>query len=213
VGDLQAANQENINMMEQISIGVTKSVQQISGIVTTIDNISKQTNLLALNASIEVARAGEHGKGFAVVAEEVRKLAEETNHATSQIQTMIQTIEKETESTVIIMGQTSEISNGLNKSVLTTESEFNHISTAISQIIDGIAILNKEIKNVTEHSYSIIDSIQNVSAVAEEAAASTEEITASMDEQVKAIGTINDSSEKLNTLSETLNNSLKKFTL
>ncbi|MGM0874999.1 MAG: methyl-accepting chemotaxis protein [Bacillota bacterium] len=216
VNGLQASNQENKNMLDQISVGISslyQSVHQISGIVTTIDTISKQTNLLALNASIEAARAGEHGKGFAVVAEEVRKLAEETNKATSQIQTMIQTIENETESTVIVMSQTTEISNGLNQSVLATENEFNQISTSISKIIDGISKLNKEIENVSDYSYVILDSIQNVSAVAEETAASTEEISASVDEQVKAIGTINHSSERLNTLSETLHDSLKKFTI
>ncbi|KKI88858.1 hypothetical protein WQ54_29295 [Bacillus sp. SA1-12] len=66
-----------------------------------------------LNASIKkAARAGELGKGFAVVADEVRKLAEDTNQTTSQIQTMIQNIEKETESTVLIMAQMIGISNG-----------------------------------------------------------------------------------------------------
>ncbi|PAD67691.1 hypothetical protein CHH83_17540 [Bacillus sp. 7586-K] len=208
VTGLQVSNKENSDMLEQISIGITtlfQSVDQISGIVTTIDNISKQTNLLALNASIEAARAGEHGKGFAVVAEEVRKLAEETNQATSQIQSMIQNIEKETESTVLIMAQTTEISNGLNKSVVDTENEFNHISTSIDKIIEGISKLNKEIDKVSANSTVILDSIQNVSAVAEETAASTEQITASVDEQVQTIEAINESSTTIREISAKIN--------
>lgn len=214
VNGLQASNRENANMLEQISLGITtlyQSVNQISGIVTTINNISKQTNLLALNASIEAARAGEHGKGFAVVADEVRKLAEETNQATSQIQTMIQNIEKETESTVIVMAQTTEITNGLNKSVQATENEFNRISSSINKIIDETTKLNSEIENVSAHSNVILDSIQNISAVAEQTAASTEEITASIEEQMNSIGTINVSSEKINKLSEKLASTLKKL--
>lgn len=214
VNGLQASNKENANMLEQISIGITtlfQSVHQISSIVTTIDSISKQTNLLALNASIEAARAGEHGKGFAVVAEEVRKLAEETNQATSKIQTMIQNIEQETESTVMIMAQTSEISNGLNVSVLKTENEFNHVSTTINKIIDGVSMLNREIEDVSAHSQVIFDSIQNISAVAEQTAASTEEITASVENQLKSMSMINQSSKSLGMFGDKLNHYFEKM--
>ena len=96
--------------------------KDISGIISVISGISDQTNLLALNAAIEAARAGESGRGFAVVADEVRTLAQSTGSATSEIETMLTEITKETADSVIAMESTiPKIENGLALRVGSTE--------------------------------------------------------------------------------------------
>jgi methyl-accepting chemotaxis protein len=103
---MQSVRESSASVSDAIGELAAKS-GQIGAIVQTITGIAEQTNLLALNAAIEAARAGEEGRGFAVVAEEVRKLAEESQHAAHEISGLIGAIQGETSKAVNVVQEGS----------------------------------------------------------------------------------------------------------
>ena len=204
VSQLKKSNDESLQAADKISASISELYNKtidISRITETIKNISSETNLLALNASIEAARAGAHGKGFAVVASEVRKLAEQSSMATKQIQTMISSIEKETENTVTTMMETVSHSKQLDESVKATEIEFLAIRQAVAQTIEAIDTLHDELQTVTEQNDSIALAIQNSSDGSQQTVVSVDNIVSSIQSQNAMIVMIADSASHLSEIS------------
>lgn len=119
-----------------------ESSQEIGNIVSLINDIADQTNILALNAAIQASMAGEAGRGFAVVADEVQRLAERSASATKQIETLVKTIQTDTNEAVISMEQTtSEVVRGahLAKDAGVALDEIQSVSTSLAKLIENIS--------------------------------------------------------------------------
>ena len=195
---MEAVHEATDSVTKAIHELAAKSVE-IGGIVQTITGIASQTNLLALNAAIEAARAGEQGRGFAVVAEEVRKLAEESQSAATQISTLIDEIQAETKKTV------SVVEDGAKR---TADGV-----AVVEQTREAFIQIGEQVENVTERIGLIVTATAEVAAVAEQSSASTEEVSASTEETSASAQEIAASAQELAATAEELHGLVAAFKL
>ncbi|WP_421904009.1 HAMP domain-containing methyl-accepting chemotaxis protein [Maridesulfovibrio sp.] len=157
IGDIQ----KQAEGLRKDTIEMGNQAEGISSIIEVISDIADQTNLLALNAAIEAARAGEAGRGFAVVADEVRKLAEKTMTATTEVNNAITAI------------QTSS-----RKNISSTEAAVKSVDTS-TELADKAGEVLKEIVTYSDDSS---ERVQSIASASEEQSSTAEQITRASEE-------------------------------
>jgi len=170
----RAVVNETIRSIQDVATGVDQAagvVNQLNSdaasigtVVDVIRGIAEQTNLLALNAAIEAARAGEQGRGFAVVADEVRTLAQRTQHSTQEIQDMVESLQAGVNEAVAAMQQGTDKTESSVQRATDAGKALEDITAAISRISD----MNIQIATAAEEQSAVAEEINtNITAINE----------------------------------------------
>lgn len=178
--DINSRVTEAINIIYTQTNTTNESALKIREATNIITSIAEETNLLSLNASIEAARAGEQGRGFAVVAGQIQKLAEQSDESAKQIEAITNSLIYDSQEAVVTMNEIQEIMKEQNLKVSQTDETFGEVKEGIEQSIMSIQAIAEQTRKLDETRVRVIDGVQNLSAIAEENAASTEETSASV---------------------------------
>jgi twitching motility protein PilJ len=176
-----------------------ESSQEIGDIVALINDIADQTNILALNAAIQASAAGDAGRGFAVVADEVQRLAERSSNATKRIETLVKTIQADTNEAIISMEKsTSEVVSGAGLAEKAGEAleEIEKVSANLAGLIDEISKSAGQVSEMASRVSTAMISINDITGQTAESSVAT----------ATAIG-------KLNRLAQELRQSVAGFRL
>lgn len=203
----EANTTEIIKSIDELHI----MASNISNIIEIITEIANQTNLLSLNASIEAARAGDAGRGFAVVASEVKKLADKSLESAENIEKTIIDVQAQVNNTSDKIKATIQTIDQQIESVHKTNNAFIEISDASDELFTQLNYVKQGMSQLEDFKTNLATSIESISAVAAETAASAEEITSLMYTQNNSIDVLGGLSSDLESLFGNVDNKLNNF--
>ena len=212
--ELQSTNEKTsaaINIIYEQTNVTNESAQKIKEATALITNIAEETNLLSLNASIEAARAGEQGRGFAVVAAQIQKLAEQSNESARQIEGIILSLIEDSDKAVATMNEVKEIMELQNENVTNTGTQVTQLLSDVDESLIMIGDVTEKTNKVNDVRSGVVDTVQNLSAIAQENAASTQETSASVTEISGIITEIASNAAELKGISNRMDDSMSMF--
>ena len=209
--DKSKLSETNITEINKSIDGLNSMASDITKITEIITAIANQTNLLSLNAAIEAARAGEAGKGFAVVAEEIKKLAEKSLMSAQNIVKTIANVQKQVTNSAEKTNTITQTIMYQVEAVQKTNEAFNGIAKASEEFFFQLSAVRKGIDQLDSFKSNLTHSIENISAVAAETAASSQEITSLMYSQNNSSDVLLEMSTNLETLVAGMDNKLNKY--
>ncbi len=216
VQELSRTSDQTTDAFVKISDQIRKtnaSVIKIQEVVNLIAEIASQTNLLSLNASIEAARAGEAGRGFAVVASEIQKLAEQTNSSAKIIDDIILALSKESQQTVQSINEVTDIILNQKQQLDETKEKFGMVEEGISSTADRMNTVFGQAVVCGKAGAQVVNLMTNLSAIAEENAATTEQTSTSMNEFNDATASLARTAMELKKLSIAVADNLNYFSI
>ncbi len=169
-GGQLGVSMEHVKQLNAAMDKISSSSEEISKIISTIENIAFQTNILALNAAVEAARAGAAGKGFAVVADEVRNLANKSDEAAKATKTLI-------EGSIAAVSEGSSVVSEVTQSLERTSVSAGGVTAQMSIVVEAVEKQTAALGQVSEGIEQISSVVQTNSATSEESAAASQELS------------------------------------
>lgn len=187
------------------------SVQQIHKATAFITSIAEETDLLSLNASIEAARFGESGRGFAVVAEQIKKLSEQSNQSSSEIEETAMMLSEDSQKAVEIMQKMQEIIVSQSESMQDTQKVVEEVVAQIANSMQSI----QQIKETTEHLANVrnevLQAVETLSNIAQDSVSGTKKTYEDTEEVVDTFKQVYMSAEQLREIADQLAGSVQYF--
>ena len=211
---LKEADEMTDEMAGQVADSVNQTalvVEEISKAAESIIAIASQTNLLALNASIEAARAGEAGKGFAVVADNIKGLAEDSNNAANEITGMLSDITRMSDKNKELTGSIKEATTSESAQLQEMTAAFEEMLNLLQETERGNEQIVSLVETLNSDKDVIMNSVESLSSVSEENAASTEQTSASLAQLDTNMEDVVSKAENLQKIAEELQENVSFF--
>lgn len=209
--DKTASTEQMTRAMVDKVNSLQDSTKSIVKILDVLNSITQQTNILSLNATIEAARAGAAGKGFMVVADEIRQLADQSRHSIEVVGQITAQISNEIKETVNVLTEAYPLFQEQIGSVKEANQLFLSVQAQMEQFKNNMNVVTEAFEELNKSQEILSDSMNSVSAVAEQSSATSEEVASLSTEQLSISQNLVQLSEQLQQVSNNLKDSLTKF--